>query len=456
MAELVATDAVEELRGRLTGQVLTPADAGYDAARRVHNGLVDRRPAVIARCRDTADVADAVAVGRDTGLELSVRGGGHNVAGRAVADDGLMIDLQPMKGVIVDPGARAVRAQGGVTWGEYNRAAHAHGLATTGGVVSTTGIAGLTLGGGLGWLMGTQGLATDRVRAVELVTADGQARLVTDDTDPDLFWALRGGGGNFGVATSFAYAAEPLSAVTGGLIAHDLSAATDLLRVFGERTTDGSDELGLVYALVGAPDGSGAKLAALAACHSGPPAAAEAELAPVRGFGAPLLDSVERLPYPVMNTLLDDGVPAGARNYWKSAFLAELTDEVGEVLADAMRRAPSDMCQLLVEHIHGAATRVAPTDTAFPHRRPGYSALVVGQWPDPADDEAGIAWVRETFEALRPHTADTSYVNYLDDDDDTARVRAAYGPNWERLAALKARYDPANLFRSNQNIPPAP
>lgn len=454
MGNGVAHEVVEQLRARLGGEVLVAGDPGYEDARRVHNGMVDKRPGVIARCVTTADVADAVDTGRDAGVEISVRGGGHNVAGRAVSDGGLMIDLQPMKGVIVDPDAAMVRAQAGVTWNELNRAAHAYGLATTGGVVSTTGIAGLTLGGGLGWLMGTQGLAIDALQAVELVTADGTPQRVTETSDPDLFWALRGAGANFGVATSFEYAAAPVSMVTGGMVVHDISAAPDLLRRYREATAAPPDELGLVGALVHAPDGSGAQVAALVACHSGAVEAAEADLKPLRSWGAPLMDTIEPLPYPVMNTLLDDGVPRGARNYWKAAFVTELTDEVIDVATDAFVRTPSTMNQVVIEHLHGAAARVDPTATAYPHRQPGYNVILVGQWLEPTEDDANIAWVRDTYETLRPYLSDSTYVNYLDADE-TARAQAAYGPNHHRLLTLKARYDPTNLFRLNVNLQPS-
>lgn len=453
MGEAAWAELVAGLRTRLDGEVLVAGDAGYEQARRIHNGMVDKRPGAIARCVTTADVADAVTAGREAGVELSVRGGGHNVAGRAVTDGGLMIDLQPMKGVIVDPDALRIRAQGGVLWSEYNRAAHAHGLASTGGTVSTTGIAGLTLGGGVGWLMGTQGLAIDALRAVELVTADGRVRHVTEQSDADLFWALRGGGGNFGVATSFEYAAVPLSTVTGGMVVHDVGEAVGLLRHLRTLLAEPPDELGMVGALAHAPDGSGMQIAAVAACHCGSDAVAETDLKPLRSWGSPLMDTIDVLPYPQMNTLLDDGTPRGARNYWKAAFVTELSDEVIELVADAFRRTPSPLNQIIVEHLHGAVSRVAPTATAYPHRGPGYSVGIIGQWLEATDDEANVTWVQETFGALQPHLDGTVYVNYLDTDE-MDRGRAAYGPNWDRLVELKGRYDPSNLFRMNVNISP--
>src|ERR671935_697739 len=302
-------ERVEKLAESLSGTLLQPGDSFYDEARRVHNGLIDKRPALIARCRGTADVVEAIRFAREAGLEICVRGGGHNVAGRAVADGALMVDLAEMKGIYVNPEARTVRAQGGLIWREFNRATALHGLAMTGGAISTTGIAGLTLGGGLGWLMGVQGLAADNLLSVELVTAEGEVLNVTEELEPDLFWALRGGGGNFGVATSFEYRLHPLREVVGGLIAHPFDAALDVLRAFREHSPP--DELWVVAGLVHAPDGSGMKLAALVVCHAGSPDQAERDLRPLLEFGSPVLTEGGPMPYPVMNTLLDAAYPPG-------------------------------------------------------------------------------------------------------------------------------------------------
>jgi len=450
---VLGPEALAQLREGFTGAVLEPGDPGYEDARQIHNGLIDKRPALIARCHNTADVVDAVNFGRDNGLEISVRGGGHNVAGRAVTDGGIMIDLAPLKGVFVNPERGTASAQGGITWNEYNRATHLHGQATTGGMISTTGIAGLTLGGGLGWLMGKYGIAIDHLVSVELVTAEGKVLLVTEESDPDLFWALRGGGGNFGVATWLQYRTEPVSTVFGGLVAYPLADAARVFEAYREVTASAPDELTALCGLVHAPDGSGVKLAALAVCHVGDLAQAEKDVAPLRSIGTPLLDVIGPMPYPIVNTLLDDGFPKGARNYWKSAFFKELNADVFETLAKSFEKAPSIMTGMVVEHFHGAVTRVGATETAFPHRDPGYNLVMAGEWLEPVDDAANIAWVRDTFGAIAPHMADSAYVNYLDGDD-SARVRAAYGPNWERLVQLKRRYDPDNLFRLNQNIDP--
>ena len=453
MAGLIGSDGVAELRGRFSGHVLEPGDRSYEEARRIHNGLIDKHPALIARCQNTADVVDAVNFGRDHGMEVSVRGGGHNVAGRAVTEGGLMIDLAPMKGIYVDPTRGTARAQGGVTWREYNRATHVHGLATTGGMVSTTGIAGLTLGAGLGWLMGKYGMAIDNLMAVELVTADGQAHTITEESDPDLFWGLRGGGGNFGVAASLEYRAHPVSTVLGGLVAYPLADAVRVLGVLRAVVDELPDEFIVAAGLVPAPDGSGEKIVVVGVCHCGEIEQAKRDVQALRSAATPLLDIIDPMPYPVLNTLLDDAYPRGARSYWKSAFFKEFDDEAVEVMTAAFQKAPSAMSNFILEHFHGAVTRVGPTETAYPHRQPGYNLIVISEWLDPTEDEVNIAWARETFDALAPYMADANYVNYLGHDEGD-RVRAAYGPNWERLVHVKRRVDPDNFFRLNQNIDP--
>ena len=455
MSTTLEGELVRELAGQISGTVLSPDEAGYDEARSLYNGLVDRRPALIVRSRTTSDVVAALDFARRAGLEVSVRGGGHNVAGRAVTDGGVMISLADMKDIGVDPERGTVTAQGGVTWGELNAAAGEHGLGVTGGVVSTTGIAGYTLGGGLGWLMAKYGLAADNLLAVELVTAAGEVLHVDGASHPDLFWALRGGGGNFGVAVSFTYRVHPVGTVTGGLIAHPFEAAPDLLRFYRDAVADASDDLTVFAGLVHAPDGSGAKLAALVVFHTGDAEAAERELAPFRSYGSPLMAQVGPLPYPVMNTLLDAGYPDGALNYWLSSFTSGLSDGLVDTAVERFAAVPSSMTGVLLEHFHGAVTRVGPTETAVPHREPGWNLLIPSVWTDPADTDANIRWTRETHAALRPHLATRRWLNYLGDDQADDAIRAAYGPNYQRLREIKRRYDPDNVFHLNHNIAPA-
>jgi FAD/FMN-containing dehydrogenase len=448
-------DVAAELANTFTGQLLKPADAGYEEARKVHNGLVDKRPALIARCRGVADVIDAINLTRKLGLEVAVRGGGHNVTGRATIDGGVMIDLAPMKEIHIDPKSRTARAQGGVTWAELNRETQVHGLAVTGGVVSSTGIAGLTLGGGLGWLMGKYGLALDNLRSVELVSAEGSVLRTSRDEEPDLFWAVRGGGGNFGVATSFEYELHPVGPiVTGGIIAHPFDGARDLLRFFRESTASLPDEHVIFCGLIHAPDGSGTKLAALVTCHCGSLGAAEKAMLPLKRFGSPAMDAVGAMTYCQLNGMLDAGYPKGALNYWKSSFLTQLSDDAIDTMIERFARCPSPMGQLLLEHVHGAVARVGVTDTAFPHRADGYNFLVLSQWMEPANTERCVAWARETYAAMEPFIASARYVNYLGDDEAGDAVPAAYGPNYRRLQQLKTKYDPKNFFRMNQNIRP--
>jgi FAD/FMN-containing dehydrogenase len=446
-------EVLEAFAGSVSGNVLLPHDDRYEEARRVHNGLIDRRPAVIVRCAGATDIAEAVKLARSNGLEISVRGGGHNVAGRAVAEGGLMIDLSPMRGIHVDPAARTARAQGGVLWSELNREAHAHGLAVTGGAISSTGIAGYTLGGGLGWLMAKHGLGCDNLLGVELVTKDGEILNVDDASHPDLMWALRGGGGNFGVAASLVYRLHPVSMVTGGLIAHPIDAAADMLRFYRDAVAGCSDDLTVFAAVVHAPDGSGMKLAAMVVFHTGDPDQAELDLAPFKGWGSPVVVDVGPMPYPVMNTLLDGAYPKDALNYWLSSFTTGLPDALIDAIVERFASVPSPMTAILLEHFHGAVTRIGPTDTAVPHRTEGWNLLLPSEWMDPADTEANIAWTKDSFAALSEHFSGGRWLNYLGDDQDDA-ISAAYGPNYERLVEVKRRHDPDNVFHLNHNIVP--
>ena len=440
-----------------SGQLLGSADDGYEEARRVHNGLIDKRPALIARCRGVADVAAAIAAARSQGLEISIRGGGHNVAGTAVTDGGLLIDLSAMKGIFLDPAARTVVAEGGVLWGELNRETQLHGLAVTGGIVSSTGIAGFTLGGGIGWLMAKYGLAADNLLSAQLVTADGRVLTASEEENADLFWALRGGGGNFGVVTSFTFKLHAVGPViTGGLVAYPFPAARDVLRFYRDFVAGSSDDLLMHGVLVHAPDGSGMKLAAVTVCHIGEPEQAERDLASLRSYGEPALVQLGPMPYSVMNTILDDGYPRGALNYWKSSFVESLSDELIDTLIEAFATSPSSRTAIALEHFHGEVTRVPATATAFPHRDEGFNLLLTSVWLDPAETAANVTWTRETYDAVRPFMSDHHYANYLDTDDaGEERARLAYGPNYERLRQVKASYDPGNVFHMNTNIPPA-
>jgi FAD/FMN-containing dehydrogenase len=456
MTDLSAVSAaVGELRSTFAGGLLQSTDAGYDEARKVHNGLIDKRPALIAQCRGLADIVDAIQFGRTQKLEVAVKGGGHNVAGRATIDGGVVIDLSLMKGIHVDPKARTARAQGGLTWKEFNRETQLHGLATTGGVVSTTGIAGLTLGGGLGWLMGKHALALDNLVSVDVVLADGRILTASKEDNADLFWALRGGGGNFGVAASFDYRLHPVGPmVTGGLIAYPFSEAWDVLRFFRDVTASLPDELTVFAGLIHAPDGSGTKLVGLVVCHCGPLGDGAAETQPIKTFGAPAIDVIGPMPYSQVNAMLDAAFPRGALNYWKSSFLSSLSDDAIRTIIDCFAKCPTPMGQLLLEHFHGAVTRVGVTDTAFPHRAPGYNLIVLSEWMHPKDNNLCTAWARDSYNAMQPYMGSGRYVNYLGDDEPGDPVAAAYGPNHRRLQQLKAKYDPENFFHMNQNIRP--
>jgi FAD/FMN-containing dehydrogenase len=448
-------EAVSALTPTFSGQLLQSADSEYDVARRIHNGLIDKRPALIARCRGAADVADAVKLARSQGLEIAVRGGGHNVGGRATIDAGIMIDLSAMKGIHVDVANRTARAQGGVLWKELNRETQLHGLATTGGVVGTTGIAGLTLGGGLGWLMTKYGLALDNLKSADMVMADGSVRRVSDGDDPDLFWAIRGGGGNFGIATSLEYQLHQVGPIiTGGLVAHPLPKGREALRFFREVCASAPDEMMLAAGLLTAPDGSGHKIVGMLVAHCGSLEDGQKAVAPIKAFGPPVMDMMGPLPYSVQNGLLDAAFPKGALNYWKSHFLTDLSDEVIEVLVERAAACPSPMSQMVLEHFHGAATRVPVSATACTLRTSGFNIVIISQWTDARENDQHIAWCRDTYSALTPYLAQTRYVNYMGADEQGDPAAVAYGANYSRLRDLKSRYDPENIFHTNVNIRP--
>jgi FAD/FMN-containing dehydrogenase len=455
MAVLVPEELQAAMEG-FGGTLIRPAEAGYDDARRAFNALIDRHPALITRCQGVADVVAAINFARENDLEVTVRGGGHSVAGLCLADGAVLIDLSGMKGIHVDPERRIARAQGGVTWRELNRETQLHGLAVTGGIISTTGIAGLTLGGGLGWMMGKYGLAVDNLISAQVVAADGRVLNASEQEHADLFWALRGGGGNFGVVTSFEYRLHEVGPmVTGGLIVHPYEAARDLLRFYRDFTAGAPDELTVFAGLMFAPDGSGQKVAGVVLCHVGPPEQAQKDIEPLLKFGSPFMVQVGPMPYSAVNSMLDEASPHGILNYWKSSFLDELSDDAIDTVIAQFEATPSELNFALIEHFHGQVARIPVEATAAPHRHTGYNFILPSAWTDPGDSDANIAWTREAFAAMGPFLAKRRYVNYLDDDDIAADpTRQAFGPNYDRLVRVKNEYDPTNFFRHNLNIKP--
>ncbi|GAA1476485.1 FAD-binding oxidoreductase [Nocardioides aestuarii] len=442
---------VGDLREAMHGRLLAPGEPGYDEARRVWNATADRRPALIASCADVTDVQTALGFAVARGLPVAVRGGGHSVAGFSTCDDGMVIDLGGMRAVSVDPERRVARAGGGATGADVDRATQEHGLATTLGVVSTTGIAGLTLGGGIGWLMRKHGLACDNLLAVELVTADGRVLRASADEHPDLFWALKGGGGNFGVATSFEYRLHPVGpTVYGGGVMFDRGRRRAVLEAYRELTREAPDDLTTYTAMTDGPDGT--PVAAVAACYAGDPAEGARLLDPLKAaVGEPLLDGLGPLTYLQQQSRMDEAYPRGAYHYWRSCFLDDLTDAVIDVLVDrASDVSAPPALELIVEHLGGAITA---GDGAFAHRGASHDVLIAANWTDPADEAHCVAWARDTAAALAPHSRG-GYVNY-EPDAGGAHVPAAFGDRLARLAAVKAAYDPHNVFSLNQNVAPA-
>jgi FAD/FMN-containing dehydrogenase len=443
---------IREFQARLRGELLRPGDAGYDAARMVFNGMIDRRPALIARCAGASDVVQGVRFAREHGLPLSVRGGGHSVAGTAVCEGGLMLDLSGMKGVRVDPARRIAHAQPGLTLGEFDHETQAFGLATTTGVVSMTGLAGLTLGGGVGWLNGKHGLACDNLLSADVVTADGRLLTASAAENEDLFWAIRGGSGNFGVVTSFTYQLHPVGPVLAGGVSYPFAKARETLRFYHAFASACPDELTTIGSLWTGPDGSPGVSVGL--CYSGDLDAGERAVRPLREFGPPLEDGIQPMSYRALQSGSDAGFPSGRQHYWKSAWLTDLNDGAIEVMLRFLADKPSAATGIALQQMHGAAARVDPAATAFPHRGGNrYDFLILSQWDDPADSEENVRWTRAFFEAMEPFLERGVYVNDLGEEGED-RVRAAYGANYDRLAALKVEYDPTNVFRVNQNIKP--
>jgi hypothetical protein len=442
---------MQDFGARLRGSLLRHGDGGYDEARKLFNGMIDHRPALIARCAGAADVIAAVQFVRQHDLLVSIKGGGHGVAGKAVCDGGLMIDFSRMKSIRVDPTERTVRAEPGVLGAELDRETQAFGLATPVGTVSTTGIAGLTLGGGQSWLASKHGFAIDNLRSVDIVTADGTLRTASATQQEDLFWAIRGAGHNFGVVTSFEYRLHPVGPVLGGLVIHPLSQAVEVLRFYREFSASQPDELQTWAGILTLPDGN--PVVALAPCYVGSLEEGEGLLSPLRRFGTPITDTVAPLPYVAMQQIFDAAFPPGRLNYWKSALTGHLADEVIEASVEYARKLPSPFTVILFAELHGAYSRVGKTETAYFHRDLQYDAIVLSGWTDQADTQRNIGWTRELFAAWEPHLARAAYVNDLGDEGED-RARSAYGGNYARLVALKTKYDPTNLFRMNQNIRP--
>ncbi len=448
-------DPIEEFGARLRGKLLRPFDPGYDEARRIWNGMIDRRPALIVRCAGVADVIASVDFARTTGLTVAVRGGGHNVAGNAVCDGGIMIDLSGMRSVRVDPAARTARVEPGATWGDFDHETLAFGLATTGGVVSSTGVAGLTLGGGIGWLHGRHGLSCDNLLSVDIVTADGRLLHASSDENPDLFWGVRGGGGNFGIVTSFEFRLHPVDMVVGGLVIYPAQLARDILRSYRAFVANAPDEFTSTAILTTSPEGHPVLI--IGACYNGPIEEGIEFIRPLREFAPPIVDMLGPIPYRVLQTMTDAGFPAGMLNYWKSNFVNDLDDELIDILLERFSVVASPKTALLIEACGGMMRRVDPEATAFHHRNSPYNILIVGIWTDPTRNETNIDWVRATWNAIQPFSSGGVYVNYLgrESDEGSNRIDTAYGAEkFARLTALKNRYDPTNLFSMNQNIRP--
>ncbi len=443
---------IEKFKASLRGELIQQSDQRYDEARKVWNGMFDRRPALIARCAGTADVVSAVNFARDRGLRAAVRGGGHSFPGHSVCDGGLVIDLSPMQGIRVDPAARTARAQAGVKWIAFDYETQAFGLATTGGTASDTGIAGLTLGGGLGWLSSKYGLTVDNLISADVVTADGRFLTASATENQDLFWGLRGGGGNFGVVTSFEYRLHPVGpTILGGMVLYPLGKAKEVLRFYREFSKSAPDELTMYAACLNPPDGD--TMVALICCYCGPMDKGEEVIRPLKTWGPPVQDVLGPLPYVAQQCLTDAALPTGSYYYTKADFLADLTDEAIEVFAEYAATKPSPLSAVLVQTARGAASRVASDAMAFPHRTFPYAPVIVSQWLDAADSDKNVSWARDFWRALQPFAGGGVYVNDLGQDDQD-RVRVAYGANYQRLAALKKKYDPDNLFRLNPNIMP--
>ncbi|WP_030171324.1 FAD-binding oxidoreductase [Spirillospora albida] len=461
---MTATAPYDELAAALRGDLIRPGDAGYDEARAVYNGMIDKRPAAVARCRDTADVVSCVRFGRAHGVELAVRGGGHNAAGLGVWDGALVVDLSPMRGTTVDPEARTVRADGGCTWGDVDHATVAFGMATPSGFLASTGVGGLTLGGGIGYLSRRFGLTVDNLLAADVVLADGSFVKASAESHPDLFWALRGGGGNFGVVTSFTFRCHDIGeggTIIGGPVLYDIADAGDVMRWYRDLLPTLPEELSGWIGLLTVPPAApfpealwGRKACGIVWCYTGRHARAAEVLAPVRAYGGPLLDGLHGMPFTVLQSAFDALYPAGLQWYWRADVFHEISDAAIDVHREHGERLPTGHSTMHLYPIDGAAARVPSDATAFAYRDGGWAGVIVGVDPDPANAGLISQWAKDYWEALHPMSAGGAYVNFLMDEGQD-RVKAAYRGNYDRLAQIKRRYDPENVFHVNQNIAPA-
>jgi FAD binding domain/Berberine and berberine like len=441
---------LQEFKAHLCGELICPNDYGYDAARKVWNGMIDKYPALIIRCVDVVDVVHAVQFARDQHLLVAVRSGGHSISGSSVCDGGIVIDLSCMKGICIDPAKKTVWAQAGLTLGEFVQATQAYGLATTTGTVGGTGLAGLTLGGGLGWFMGKYGLTIDNLLSVDLVTADGRVLRASASEHPDLFWGVRGGGGNFGIVTALEFQLHPVGQVLAGKVVYPMEREREVLRFYREYTSSAPDDLTAYACLSTTP--TGLPTIAISLCYYGSLEEGERAVSPLRKFGAPLVDQIRPRSYLKMITQADKGAPAGRCYYEKASTLSDLSDEAIEAMVENGTACTSPLSQILIQHVHGAASRVGPTETAFALRGESYVICMLAAWDD-GEANRHIAWTRACWRAMEPFASSGVYVNFLGNDGE-GRVRASYGVNYERLLALKNRYDPTNFFALNQNIKP--
>ena len=446
--------ALTDFGHSLRGSLLLPSDPAYDQARKVWNGMTDKHPALIVQCQGTADVVTAVNFARANDLLVAVRGGGHSIAGHSVCENGLMIDLSRMNHVRVDPLTQTARAGGGAKWIDFDHETQAYGLATTGGTNSDTGIGGLTLGGGIGWLAGKYGLTCDNLRSADVVTADGRVLVASASENPDLFWGLRGGSGNFGIVTSFEYDLHEVSTVLGGMVVHPFDKAKEVLKFYGEFSRSIPDELNTVGVLLSLPDGT--KAVAIAVCYNGNLEEGEKALQPLREFGPPVMVQLGPMPYLAVQTMLDASFPKGRQYYWKAHLCGEITDAVIEPTIEAFSRVPSPFSALGFQQLGNAANRVSPDATAFSHRDARYDFLMLSGWENPDEAESNIRWTRNVYEAVRSGLHSGIYVNGLGEDSAPQTTSAFRSETYERLLELKAKYDPTNFFRLNPNIQPRP